>query len=185
MFEKEKKLIILLSRVFDLKEQKDDILPLVKDKEIRWDVVVKYLCRTKVMGLFWSSIKTLKYNMFIPANIARILEFYYLGNIERNRIILCEYELLSEMIFKSGIKTAPLKGISLLTKVYLDVGARQLNDIDLLVSNRDKKELDILLTNNGFKHGHVDYNKEGNIDIKKFDRMEEIIWKTKMNNFRQ
>lgn len=182
MFEKEKKLIVLASRVFDLDEQKEEIRELVKDKTIRWDMIIKYLCRTKVMGLFWSSMKTLKFDVFIPANIARILEFFYLGNTERNRILLREYESLSRLIFEAGIRTAPLKGISLLNRVYTDIGARQLNDIDLLVSNRDKDALNELLLHKGFVHGHIGYDANGNIEIKKFDRMEEIIWKTKMNN---
>lgn len=182
MFEKEKKLIVLASRVFDLYEQKVEIQEIIKDKTIKWDVVVKYLCRTKVMGLFWSSMKSLKFDVFIPANIARILEFFYLGNIERNKILLREYASLSQIILESGIKVAPLKGVSLLEKVYTDIGARQLNDIDILVSNRDKDVLNELLMSKGFLHGHIGYDEEGNIEVKKFDRMEEIIWKTKMNN---
>lgn len=76
MFEKEKRLIILASRIFDREAQKETIVELVKDKTIKWDVVVKYLCRTKVMGLFWDSIKMLKVDIFIPNNIARILDFF-------------------------------------------------------------------------------------------------------------
>ena len=182
MFEKEKRLIVLLSRVCDLSEQKDEVYGLVKDKTLRWDVVVKYLCRTKVMGLFWSGLKTLRYDIYVPTNIARILEFYYLGNEERNKIILREYEALSKMISESGLKVAPLKGISLLNRTYTDLGARQLNDIDLLVSHRDKDALDKLLLSKGFLHGHIEYDEEGKTTISKFDRMEEIIWKTKMNN---
>lgn len=182
MFEKEKRLIILASRIFDREAQKETIVELVKDKTIKWDVVVKYLCRTKVMGLFWDSIKMLKVDIFIPNNIARILDFFYLGNSERNKILLEEYALLSQLIFEAGIRTAPLKGIALLNMVYTDIGARQLNDIDLLVSYRDKEALNELLINRGFQHGHIGRDENGNIEIKKFDRVEEIIWKTKMNN---
>ena len=182
MFEKEKLLIVSASRVFDIDEQKETIHKLVRDKKIRWDIVVKYLCRTKVMGLFWSSLKTLKADVYVPTNIARIMEFFYLGNTERNSILLREYKELSNIIFNYGIKVAPLKGISLLNKVYLDIGARQLNDIDLLVSHRDKNTLDKLLIENGFQHGHLEYNEDGIMCINKFDRTEEIIWKTKMNN---
>lgn len=182
MFEKEKKLIILASRVFDIEKQKDEIEELAKDKTVKWDMIVKYLCRTKVMGLFWSSMKSLKVDIFIPTNISRVLEFFYLGNLERNKILLREYASLSQLIFDSGIKTAPLKGVPLLNNVYTDIGARQLNDIDLLVAYRDKDALNELLINKGFFHGHIGYDDKGNIEVKEFNRIKEIIWKTKMNN---
>lgn len=182
MYDKEKELIILLSRIYDIEFYEKPIREILKDRFIHWDVVIKYLCKTKVMGLFWYNITKLKMDNYIPANAKRILEFYYLGNYERNKILMKEFERIEQILVNNDIKVAPLKGIVLLKKIYKDFGLRQLNDIDLLVSYKEKDRIEEVFLENGYKHGSLSYDKEGNLIIEKLDRMQEIIWKTKMNN---
>ena len=181
-YNKERRLVILLSRIYDLEDCAKEIDYLVKDKNICWDVIIKYLCKTKVTGLFWSNIKKLKLDLYIPVNARRILEFYYLGNWERNKVILQEFDELIELLNSYEIRVAPLKGSALLEDIYQDLGARQLNDVDLLVSYKDKNALERALYENGYTHGKIIYDQDGRIKIDKLERMEQIIWKTKMNS---
>lgn len=181
-YEKERKLVVLLSRISDLEYFFKEIESLVKDKRMRWDVVIKYLCKTKVMGVFWSNLKKMKMELQIPVNARRILEFYYLGNSERNKVILQEFDSLISLINSYNIKVVPLKGSALLQDIYKDIGSRQLNDIDLLVSYDDRLLLEKIMFENGFMHGKITYGQDGRIRINEIDRAEQIIWKTKMNS---
>ena len=134
MYDREKELIILLSRKFDLEACVETIKKILEENVIHWDIAIKYLCKTKVMGLFWHNIIKIKMDNYVPANAKRVLEFYYLGNCERNKIIMNEFEIIKQILANENIKAAPLKGIVLLKTVNKDFGERQLNDIDLLVS---------------------------------------------------
>lgn len=182
MYDREKELIILLSRKFDLEACVETIKKILEENVIHWDIAIKYLCKTKVMGLFWHNIIKIKMDNYVPANAKRVLEFYYLGNCERNKIIMNEFEIIKQILANENIKAAPLKGIVLLKTIYKDFGERQLNDIDLLVSYKEKERVERAFLENGYVHGNITYDKGGNLVIEKLDRVQEIIWKTKMNN---
>lgn len=61
----------------------------------------------------------------------------YLSTAVRNTLILRDAEVLLASLQKSAIATAGLKGIYLLEHVYYDIGARAMNDIDILIRKQD------------------------------------------------
>lgn len=179
--EDERELVVLMSRIVDIESCADRIEQLVLSKGINWNLVIQYLCKTKVCGLFWRNISLFGLQMAIPSNVRRILEFYYEGNCERNKILIEELNHLLDLFYSLNIKVAPLKGAVLLDRVYIDYGSRQLNDVDLLISKKDINSLNNAFKIAGYQQGNLVIGKNG-LEIKPLSRMDEIIWKTKMNN---
>ena len=182
MYDNERRLVILLSRVHDIYDYENEVTKLLDSKNIDWNLVVKYLSKTKVMGLFWNNIMRLNMEFRVPVNARRILEFYYMGNCERNKFMLKEMKRLIIQLEKNKIRVAPLKGSVLLEKIYTDFGSRQLNDIDFLIAKKDVDAIENVMFENGYRHGKLSFNKNGDIVIEKLDRFSYIVWKTKMNN---
>ncbi len=65
------------------------------------------------------------------------LHLSYLSTAVRNTLILHEAQVLLSSLNKVGIAVAGLKGVFLLENVYGDIGARSMNDTDLLLKKQD------------------------------------------------
>lgn len=61
----------------------------------------------------------------------------YVINAGRNTLIMHDAEILLSSLKKAGIAAVGLKGVYLLENVYENIGARSMNDIDILVKKQD------------------------------------------------
>ena len=174
----EMELLILLARINDIENKKQDIIKIIKDNAIDWYKFISYSTKSKLNGMVWKNIKKLKLVNCLPINIARNYEFFYLGNKLRNAYITEEFSRIQKQFNEENVKIFPLKGIHLLYNVYLaDMGVRQLNDIDILICKEEISKVEKILNTLGYFQGHVVGNR-----IEALSRKENIVWKTKMNN---
>lgn len=90
------------------------------------------------------------YDLMIPSK--EKLYQAYLSTAAKNMVALHEAERLLSTLKEAGIAAAGLKGIYLLENVYGNIGARSMNDIDILVKKQDlAKSLQIMQTL-GYQH---------------------------------
>lgn len=74
-----------------------------------------------------------------------------LENLQRNTLLMCQYEEIQKTAEASSLELAPLKGIYLLENLYKDWGLRPMSDIDILISPGDEVRFFSALAGLGFK----------------------------------
>lgn len=104
------------------------------------------------------------YDLMIPSK--EKLYQAYLSTAAKNMVALHEAERLLSTLKEAGIAAAGLKGIYLLENVYGNIGARSMNDIDILVKKQDlAKSLQIMQTL-GYQHTGYFSLRDHNTDTK-------------------
>ena len=72
-----------------------------------------------------------------------------------NAVQLDEAKAISRQCQSSGIPVVFLKGTQLLTEVYKRTTDRSMNDIDILITEKDKAKLHQLLVERGYREDAV------------------------------
>lgn len=73
-----------------------------------------------------------------------------LGDLVANLVLLREAEALAVLLDEAGIPALFLKGIALLESAYVDLSARPMADVDVLVGRRDLDRTGAVLAEAGF-----------------------------------
>lgn len=174
----EEKILLILSKL-SLSEKESEFLRFQLNKEmLNWNILWIQAIRNKTLGILYTNIE--KYNLQnkIPERFLKNARFFYLGNTEKNKVLLKEYQNIAVQFEKAGIDFAPLKGIALLKDVYTDIGARELSDIDILANKLDASKIHEILTESNFVNGRFDSSTK---KIKNYDQVYKKLWKMKMN----
>ena len=90
----------------------------------------------------------------------------YLATAARNMLALHDAEMILKELQEAGIPAAGLKGVYLLEEVYPSIGARSMNDIDILVKKQDLAACLSLMENLGYSPVTYFSLEDENIDIK-------------------
>ncbi len=90
----------------------------------------------------------------------------YVINAGRNTLILHDTEILLSTLKDAGVSVAGLKGVYLLENVYGNIGARPMNDIDLLVRKSELAACLDVLRKLGYVHTAYFSIEDENIDTK-------------------
>ncbi|HZK17623.1 MAG TPA: nucleotidyltransferase family protein, partial [Anaerolineaceae bacterium] len=104
------------------------------------------------------------YNLVIPSKEKHYQA--YLSTAAKNMVALHDAERLFSTLQKEGIPVAGLKGIYLLEQVYGNIGARSMNDIDILVKKNDLAGCLKVMQELGYKPTAYFSLEDQNIDTK-------------------
>lgn len=133
-FDSHRTLSILLEPGFPKSKQVDLLRQLSLEQ---WDaLILEAECRSLNSLLFLLLVELNKnYNLDFPSK--EKLRQHYINTAVRNTLILHDTEQLFTSLGDEKIAVAGLKGIYLLENVYGDIGARLMNDIDILIKKKD------------------------------------------------
>ncbi len=112
-----------------------DLLSSIDDDQ--WDELVSEAYSQKLAPLLYSFLAKQDVSLSLPFHLIEQLHQTYLSNTVRNMLFLNESEIILAALQNAGIPATGLKGIYLLEHVYPNIGARSMNDIDLLVKEQD------------------------------------------------
>ena len=177
--EKEKKLVIYLSRLTFSDEIIAKVRGIVEDKNMNWFEFYKFTMYHKVMSLCWRNITTLFPDVFQPKYISDIINGVYLSIMERNKLYQSEVERVRRALSANGITVIPVKGAYLIPAMYKDFGIRYSGDADFLIKYDELKGAEKIVKELGYIKGTY-CPKDGT--IKPISRAEDIKWKSFMSN---
>lgn len=102
-----------------------------------WQDLISEADRLDAQPQLYLRLKALGADQTCPAEVWSGLRQVYLSTASRNTLILhCASDVLRALV-AAGVPVIGLKGIYLLENLYGDIGARGMNDIDLLVHKQD------------------------------------------------
>ena len=114
--------------------------------------LVKLSSSHLILPLLFKKIKKNKKIDFFEKQFIDYLSKIYEINFNRNRELIFEAEEIKKLLITNGIKFEFIKGTKYLAEnVYDDIGTRMIGDIDLLVSEDDKKKALLCLQKNDYK----------------------------------
>ncbi len=103
----------------------------------QWDALVAEADLQNITPYLYTLLENLNKSHGIEILQREKLNQLHLSNTVRNILFLHETEIILAALQKAGVPAAGLKGVYLLEHVYRDIGARSMNDIDLLVRKPD------------------------------------------------
>jgi hypothetical protein len=104
-----------------------------------------------IIALCWNNIYETENNSFIPQEHLRKLHNGFHISLARNTLIYNHLEFILSFLINIPINIVLLKGLALEKMVYENKGLRQMNDLDILVSQEKALLLRTILLKNGFE----------------------------------
>ncbi len=132
----------------------------------QWEALILEAKNQAIPSILYSLLVELEKtcNLDFPSKVQ--LHQGYIITAARNTLILHETEQLLSNLRDAEIAVAGLKGIFLLENVYNNVGARPMNDIDILIRKRDLAECINVLERIGYTPTGYFCLDDQNIDTK-------------------
>ena len=144
------KLLIALSKN-ELSIEEQNEIQKQFEEEFNWCLFLGRLFYHKIQFRAWSHIKSYSLEKPVPQFVWRALEEHYNMVIMQKNIIIKELKKIVLELNKCGVKYALLKGVPLEKQLFPSSG-RESNDIDILVSRDDIKQLHNVLNKLGYKN---------------------------------
>lgn len=123
--------MVMLSRT-TLEKDQISILKGLITSEFNWEKFIKECTRHRIVSICFKNLSAYFSNM-TPRHVLDSLKKYYDNYAKRNNALLIENHRVSQKLHEEGIPCLSLKGISLISLVYGDIGLRRVGDIDLLI----------------------------------------------------
>lgn len=143
-----------------------------------WNEMVQQADNHRVTPLLYQRLKARESGTVIPANILQKLQESYLRSALRNTYLYKELSTTIELLQNDGIPVVVLKGAALGELIYQDIALRPMDDIDLLVRDRDILRIYRVLSRAGLElreisWDHVKY-RSGSIPFELKNRMNDL-----------
>lgn len=141
----EDKLLLYCSRLsidIEISQKIEEIL----SSELDWNYIVDCSVKQGITSLFYWNLRKITTGKQIPSEILQKLEKMYYSNLARNVIYYDELHRVLTAFKKVNIDTIVLKGVFLAEEIYKNVGLRSMGDADLLIKEKDLKQVRIELT---------------------------------------
>lgn len=134
-----------------------------------WEYFWEESNRNSVSGILYKHLKhTPVIENLVPFNIRQNLQQYYFQTLARNTRILRKLEGILKFLYQKGIHSIVLlKGAYLLPRVYKDVGARPMSDVDILLPNLTTVDKVFSLLVSGKKFTSKVYKSKWHVDFRK------------------
>lgn len=139
-----------------------------------WDALVSEAYRQNLASLLYSFLTRQADPQALALPLKEKLNRTYLNTAARNTITLHDAELLLNAFQKAGIPAVGLKGVFLIEHVYPDIGARTMNDIDLLVKKQDLPKCLEVMQELGYRTTTYFSLADENFDTKHVPPMEKL-----------
>lgn len=176
-YKKERRLLILLSRVTFSEKDIDEIKKLTQDK-ISWCEFFKYALHNKVVNLVWGNVVKLSIR-HVPKYIKQIMSYSLYGQAEQNKVYMSEKKQILKDLAEKGVIAIPVKGAMLVDHIYGSYGIRTLGDLDFLISKNSDTLIDQCMKEIGYQKGTFDATTKSIVPL---DRKEDIKWKVGASN---
>jgi hypothetical protein len=176
--QKEERLMILAARIKLTPEQDQEIKEIL-DSGINIEYFLNLSIRHKVLPLVGPHIIRLDHKNTIKLEYKKIINHAYQGNKVKNTLLMEELKAVLTECKQHGVQIIPLKGALLIPMVYQDLGLRISNDLDFLISLKQRKEVSEILHCLGYVPGHFDWAKD---QVNAVTDKEAIQWKSQSGN---
>lgn len=138
----------------------------------QWDALITEAHHQTVAPLLFTLVLNLNKSHGLEIPQQEKLYQTYLSTATQNMLTLHNAEILLNAFQKSGIPAVGLKGVFLIEHVYPDIGARTMNDIDLLVKKQDLPKCLEVMQELGYRTTTYFSLADENIDTKHVPPME-------------
>lgn len=127
-------LINLLNPTRD-REDTAEVLPSLTAED--WQLIQPYVESHSLANSVFARLRQQELLGLIPEENRVLMRENYLANAARNSFLLNSAQKAFAVLAARGIPVIGLKGLYLLENVFKDVGARAMNDLDILVQKQD------------------------------------------------
>lgn len=148
---------------------------IAKNKDLNWDNLCDFVYIEALTPLLY---RILRNEDWLPENVQTEWRNAYYQNACRNTLLLKELGNVLQNLADVGVDVIVLKGAALAEKVYGDIAARQMVDLDLLIKPEDLTIVRKVVANLGYKLAGVEMQSGFNEEF----RNEEIHWKQGLVN---
>ncbi|MFB2935993.1 nucleotidyltransferase family protein [Aerosakkonemataceae cyanobacterium BLCC-F154] len=148
---------------------------IVINTDFEWDNFRRFVDNESLTPLLY---RILRNEDWLPENIQTEWRNAYYKNACRNTLLLRELGKVLQSLADVGVDVIVLKGAALAEKVYGDIAARQMVDLDLLIKPEDLAIVRQVVANLGYKLAGVEMQSGFNEEF----RNEEIHWKQGLIN---
>jgi len=156
----------------------EKIKDLLQD-ELSWSEIFRIVIKNKNIGLLHLCLAQMGQLHMIPSRYRKLLQYYILGNAQRNQELLKEFEIISNVLAEEKICFAPVKGCYLIPNLYKEYGVRSIGDIDILIHRSDGKKISDIMKSLHYIQGRFD-SKE--LKAIPYSREKLTLWNIQMNN---
>lgn len=138
------------------------LLNLIRDfgydvgKNVDWDYFIEQVKIHKVGGLLFSQLSNRKNFLEMPSDVRNFLKNCYNENIKKYHVFKKEFVFLVEQCQLNNLHIIPVKGVSLIQRIYDNPGERTLNDFDFLLPTDERGRLIKTLVKCGYVEGELD-----------------------------
>lgn len=105
--------------------------------DLNWKLFLLQANTNSIPQLVYHHLSHQTLRELVPPDILKQLKQKYYGNTARNLHLWAETQSIVRAFEQEKIQVILLKGIALAETVYHDIGLRQMNDIDLLLRDKD------------------------------------------------
>ncbi|MFB2880457.1 nucleotidyltransferase family protein [Floridanema aerugineum] len=140
------------------------------NKDLNWDNLCEFVYIEALTPLLY---RILRNEDWLPENVKIEWRNAYYQNACRNTLLLRELGNVLQNLADVGVDVIVLKGAALAEKVYGDIAARQMVDLDLLIKPEDLAIVRKVIANLGYQLAGVEMQSGFNEEF----RNEEIHWK--------
>lgn len=129
---------------------------ILESGEPDWGELAHQAIHHKCVGLCWAAISQQQIAGLIPGELRKNFRTYYEATRIRNRTFLDELCVVLDALGKAAIPAWPLKGSVLIPTIYKDLGARSVNDVDLLIAPDAAAEVTTIMKSLGYRQARFD-----------------------------
>ncbi|MGY1422622.1 nucleotidyltransferase domain-containing protein [Bacillus cereus] len=175
----EDEVLVLCSRKKLANKEISRVKTILNNYQIDFQYLLESSLKHKVTQLIAKHLIQLDENKKIRTYYKKLLNYHYLGNLERNKALFEEVINLLKQFNSHNIKVIPLKGTVLAPNVYGDIGLRSLNDVDFLISTDDRQTVSNILKDHGYVVGDYSWTED---HIQPINKAEELMWRMNVGN---
>lgn len=128
----------------------ETLLPLVHEEQ-EWEDLIKDAAAHGCIPLLYRWIKRADVHQRLPPRLLEDLEGQCVGVAALNMVLADELANILRQFEERGLPCVPLRGLALAERLYGDITARPMGDLDLLVRRRDLPAVTGLLGDLGFR----------------------------------
>ena len=113
-----------------------------------WPEILRVADENRVKPLIYDSVRSL--GLYVPEEFLLSMQRSYAGTFASNCEILSALDEMGSILSKHGIDVVPIKGASLIQRVYEDPGLRPLSDLDVWIDGDNARLARRILLDVGF-----------------------------------
>lgn len=154
-------------------ERAEEISAVISSGNVNWELFVWTASNHLVLQTIYLKFKEHGMLKLLPDDLTRHLEYVHRLNSDRNKNIRRHLLEINSQLTEEGIVPVFMKGAgNLLDALYSDEGERIMQDIDILVSDKEMERAAEILMDNGFSCKE-EYERKFRISLKHYPQ----LWK--------